>query len=151
MSSAIPAVKAALVSALQGMFPAPVLVSYGPPGSYQPDVIVAVMDSRIQIERPVMSQARPREEVSEVDVVFSVWQAGTETVQQSATEQAFSMLGTFADYFKTSPNEKLGVSSVRESWVSAYDLQESTSYDNEGAPSGRIAAITATVTVKARI
>lgn len=150
--SAVPAAKAALVTALQGMFPAPVLVSYGLPGSYQPDVIVAVMDARIAIERPVMSPGRPREEVSEIDVLLSVWRAGTESVQQAATEQAFSMLGTFADYFKTSPNEKLGVASIRESWVSGYELGEAESLDpNSGAPTGRVAEIRAVVTVKARI
>lgn len=150
--SAVPAAKAALVTALRGLFPSPVLVSYGLPGSYQPNVIVAVMDARIGIERPVMSQARPREEISEIDVVMSVWQGGTETVQQSATEQAFTMLGQFTDYFKTSPNEKLGVASIRESWVSSYELAESVSYDAEsGAPTGRVAEITAVVTVKARV
>ena len=149
--SAVPAAKAARISALTGMFPAPVLVSYGPPGSYQPDVIVAVMDARSGVERPVMGPARPKEETSDIDVVFSVWRAGTESVQQAATEQAFTMLKTFTDWFKTAPNESLS-GACRDSWVSSYDLQESASLDPQsGAPTGRIAEVTATVTIKARI
>ena len=72
MSTSAPAVKAALVAACEVLFPAPALVSYGRPGTYQPDEIVAVMGQRTVNTRGAMSPARQREETVETVVVFSV-------------------------------------------------------------------------------
>jgi hypothetical protein len=152
MPSAVPAVKAQLVTTvLPALFPSPVLVSYGPPGINQPDVIIGVGNAEVQIERPVAATSRPREEIVTLNVVFSVFQAGDETVQQAVTELAFSLLGTFADYFKTKPNETLG-GTCREAWVSSYDLEETVATDPKaGNVTGRVAEVIAVLTVKTRI
>lgn len=148
--SAIASVKAQLVSVLGGLFPAPVLVSYGNPGSYQPDVIVGVHDVRVKITRPTMSTARPREEAAEIDVRFSVYVAMGDTAQQQATETAVGMLTTFSNYFKTRPNETLG-GTCREAWVSSYELTEDVAVDPEMNVAGRLAEIVAVVSFATRI
>jgi hypothetical protein len=154
MASAVPAVKAQLVTTvLPTLFPSPVLVSYGPPGAHQPDVIIGVGNAEVEIERPVAATSRPREEVFTLNVVFSVFSGGDETVQQAVTEQAFTMLSAFADYFKTKPNETLG-GTCREAWVSSYVLDESEALappEDGGGVSGRVAEITTVLTVKSRI
>jgi hypothetical protein len=154
MPSALPAVKAQLVTTtLPALFPEPVLVSYGPPGPRQPDVIIGVGNAEVQIERPTASPSRPREEVFTLEVIFSVFSGGDETVQQAVTELAFTLLGTFADFFKTRPNETLG-GTCREAWVSSYVLEESAAFappEDGGGVSGRVAEITSVLTVKSRI
>lgn len=154
MGSAFPAVKRALVSTLQGLYtdltPQP-LISYGDPGTYQPNQIVAVMGATTVYERPTMSTARPREEVMVVEVVMSVFAPGTETQQQTATEAAYVLHDRFADYFKTKPNETLG-GACREAWVSGHDLTESQAINPQSnAITGRIAEIRAQVTVRTRV
>jgi hypothetical protein len=153
MPSAVPAVKAYLVkTVLPALFPPPVLASYGAPGIDQPDIIVGVGNAETEIERPAAATSRPREEVTTLTVIFSVFAGGDETVQELVTETAFAMLGTFADYFKTKPNETLG-GACREAWVSSYTLDEAvaTAPNDTTVITGRVAEITAVLTVKARI
>ena len=149
MGSSAPGVKAALQVVLVGLHPDPVLVTYGAPGAFQPPEIVALLDQRVTVERPTMSPARPREEIVETDVVFSVFTAGDAEAQQLATERAFEMLGPFIDYFKTKPNETLS-GACREAWVTGYVLNESTVPTKDGI-AGRLSEITATVTSRTRI
>jgi hypothetical protein len=154
MGSAFPGVKTALVAALTALYAdmtPPPLVSYGDPGKYQPNQIVAVMGTSTLNERPVMSPARPREEIMAVEVVFSVFAPGTETQQETATEAAYVLHDRLADFFKTKPNETLS-GACREAWVSGHDLTESIAVNPKtNAVTGRIAEIRAAVTVRTRV
>lgn len=154
MGSAFPGVKRALVTAMTSLYSdmvPPPLVSYGDPGTYQPNQIVAVMGTSTLNERPVMGTGRPREEIMLVQVVFSVFAPGTETQQETATEAAYVLHDRLADYFKTKPNETLG-GACREAWVSGHDLTENQAVNpKSNAITGRIAEIRATVTVRTRV
>ncbi len=151
MGSAGPAIKAAVVNVLKTLYPAPTLTSYGDPGVYQPNEIVAVMGMKMQISLPVGSTARTREETTEVEVVFSVFASGGDPAQRAATERAFALLAPFTDYFKTKPNETLS-GACRNAWVSSYNLVETNAQDPaSGANTGQVAEITAVVTAHTRI
>lgn len=150
MSSAAPIVKAALVATCRSLYPAPVLVSYGTPGSYQPNDLVVVMSSRTEPVVGPMSPARRRDEVVETVVLFSVYRPGDETQQQVATERAFELLDVLQDYLRTSPNETLG-GACREARVTEHELTETTSTNpqNPKLVTGRqsvVAAVVRTVT-----
>ena len=152
MSTSAPAVKAALVAACEVLFPAPALVSYGRPGTYQPDEIVAVMGQRTVNTRGAMSPARQREETVETVVVFSVYRPGDQSQQQDATERAYAMCDDLTEYLRTSPNEALG-GACREARVTSHELVESA-VTVPGDPSrvtGRTAEIEAVVTSTARV
>lgn len=143
--SAIPGVKAALVSTvLPALFP-DAQVTYGPPGSWLSEVVVAVGNAVVESTQQVMGTRRPRREDAEVEVVLSVFQAGGPEAQQAATEAAFSLLGTLADYFRTQGNETLG-GACDNAMITAYALDESD--DPDVLERGRSAAVTATLTVQ---
>lgn len=154
MGSAFPAVKRALVTVCTSLYSdmtPPPLVSYGDPGTYQPQQIVAVMGTSTANERPVMGGGRPREEILAVEVVFSVFAPGTETQQEVATEAAYVLHDRLADYFKTKPNETLG-GVCREAWVSGHDLTETVAVNpSTNSATGRVAEIRAVVTVRTRV
>lgn len=152
MASSAPGVKSALKSVLEGLFPAPTLVSYGAPGQYQPDEIVGVLNQRTAVSRPTMGTARSREEVVETDVVFSIFAPGDETQQVVATERAYAMGEALADHFRTKPNETLS-GACREAWVSGHSLLEArvVSPDDNTTVLGRTAELTVTVTSYARV
>lgn len=157
MPPASSAVKAAVVAQLKALFPDPqALVVYGAPGTNMPDVIIGVGNVRDSYERPVSAATRPREQTSELDIIFSVYFPGDETVQQPATEGAYQLLGVFADWFKTRPNETVN-STCREAWVIRDELVESVAYQpaespqDDPIPVGRVAEITAVLQFKARV
>ncbi len=96
--TAAPALKAALVAALTTLFPSPVLVTYGPPGTDEPDDIVSVLDVTVAsaVDSPLMTG---RTEEITVTVVFSCVSGDDD--QQVVTERAYSMLGDFEDYLRS--------------------------------------------------
>jgi len=152
MPSASPGVLAAVVTLLGTLYPGQeVLVCYGQPGSYQPDIIISLGDVRTLITRPVSGTNRPREEASELDITWSVFVAGDETQQVVAQDLAYGLRNTFADYFKTKPNETLG-GACREAWVSGDTYEPATSVDPEtGDPVGRVATLTSVLTFLTRV
>lgn len=128
----------------------PVLVTFGPPGQYQPSAIVAVMDVRATIERPTLGSARSREMKAEVDVVFSVYTPGGEEAQQTSTDSALALLATLETNLRTSPNERLS-GAARDAWVSAANLTASIAVDPaSNTPTGRVTEIPTTVTALIR-
>lgn len=153
MPSASPGVMAAVVALLPTLYPDDeVLVCYGAPGSYQPDIIISLGDVRTISTRPVHGTARPREETSELDLTFSVYQAGDESVQVLVMQKAYELRNTFADHFKTKPNETLG-GACREAWVTGDDYTPDVAINpaDPDTVAGRVATLTSTLTFVSRV
>lgn len=160
MTQSIKGVRAALFAACQTLYGSSrdsvggeVLVSYGFPGSYQPQTIVAVgLTSRQPVTRPTLGTNRSRDKVAQVDVTISVYRAGAaENVQQAATEDCDDLVLLLEAYFRTSPNEALG-GACRDAWVSEIDgpnLDPATQLDS-GAVTGYTAEAVVTVTANIR-
>lgn len=132
----------------------PVHVSYGPPGTHQPHYIVGVaMEVRQPITTPTMSPRRSRERKAEIDSIISCYVPGTDKgqAQQAAADACDRLVGLFEDYFRTDPNQTLG-GACRNSWVSHVDGPRLDLAVNpkSGAPTGRIAEATVTVTAEIR-
>ena len=97
--SAIPTVKAALVTQLGALFPS-AQVTYGQPLKALRDDIVAVMDSR---DTPVPDGiGRQRRSTIDIDVVFSVFRGGTD--QASAELVCFDMVEDFEAWLLANPS-----------------------------------------------
>jgi hypothetical protein len=141
---------AAIFAGSIGPDTAPVLVSFGDPGSYQPSAIVAIMDTTTQISRPTLGPNRSREMAAEVSVIISVYAEGDESTQQVSTDAAFALLTLLEQNLRTSPNERLGGAS-RDAWVSKADPIATVATDPEsGAPTGRVTEIHVIVTTLIR-
>lgn len=158
MAQSIKASVAGLLAACQSIYTgqtgpdgAPVLVTYGPPGTYAPSAIVAVaMAVRQPVSRPTAGTVRSREKEADIDVVISVWISGTETVQQAAAEKADDLSELLESYFRTAGNETLA-GGCREAWVSSISgPNPDTTYDVNGVVTGRVAESTVTVTARIR-
>jgi hypothetical protein len=135
---------------------APVLVTVGPPGQYQPFGLVAVAtQSRLPVTRPTMGTGRSREITAEVDSIISIYVPGGDEAAQPAIDQATELLRMLEDYFRTAPNETLN-GGCREAFVSGSSMTTSVAYqtfDDPTAapvPTGRVAEITVTVTAYIR-
>jgi hypothetical protein len=128
-----------------------VLVSFGDPGSYQPDVIVAVMGGTVPIDRPTMGTGRSREKTVTVNVVISVYVPGGDAAAPAAWITAQSMADQLEAYFRTSPNEQLS-GACRDAWVSSTTptfakVVDPTSNNVTGATADVAVAITAHVRI----
>jgi hypothetical protein len=131
---------------------APVLVTYGPPGAFQANNIVAVgMATRQPITRPTMAPTRSRDTHADIDIVISVFAPGDETQQQVACEAADDLVTLLETYFRTAPQETLS-GACREAWVSNVDGPvPALAIDPESnAVTGRVATTTVTVTAAIR-
>lgn len=158
MSQSVAGARNALFASLPGIFAgvqdgrgAPVLVSYGKPGSYQSDYIVALMNTRRPITRPTMGTARTRHTDAEFDLIVSCYVPGAEVVQQIATDAHDSLVDLLEAYFRVNPNEKLG-GACMEAWVSNVDgpVPDTTADPGSKAITGRVAYSTVTVTARIR-
>lgn len=156
MTQSMKGARDALYVACQGLYAAvmdssgsPTLVSYGKPGNYQPQNIVAVMDCRRpKIERPTMGPARSRRVDAEIDVIFSIFVPGTEVAQPTASDACDDMTTQLEAYFRTSPNERLG-GACFDAYVSSIDgPRADATVSDTGAVTGRIAESIVTVTAK---
>ena len=133
----------------------PVLVTFGPPGQYQPSAIVSILDTTTQITRPTMGPNRSREMAADVTAVISVYTPGDETQQQVSTDNAFALLTVLESNLRTAPNERLGGASW-DAWVSKADPVATVVYaysDDPNAPpvpTGRVTEITVTITTLIR-
>lgn len=148
-------VRAALANK-QGSDGQPVLVTLGDPGQFQPASVVGVaMTVRDVTVRPTMAPTRSREATLEIDSVISVYVAGDETVQQAANDGALDLFATVEAWVRTSPNEKLS-GNARDAYMSGFTFNvaiATQAFDDPEippVPTGRIAEITATVTVYVR-
>lgn len=127
---------------------APVHVSYGPPGVYQPGICVGIMATRQPIQRPTMSPQRRREKgAAEIDLILSVFVPGADVAAQVAAEQCDDLAELIDAYHRTSPNETLG-GACRDSWLSNIaGPRISLAIDPKTrGVAGRVAESTATVT-----
>lgn len=159
MSQSIKGVRAGLFAVCQSIYDgqtdtsgAPVLVSYGPPGSYQPQEIVAVgVDCRQPVTRPTLGAGRSREKEAEIDVVISVFVPGTEAEQQTASERCDDLADLLDSYFRTIGQETLG-DSCREAWLSNISgpVPDLAVDPHSGAVTGRLAESTVTITARIR-
>lgn len=130
---------------------APVLVTYGAPGSYQSQNIVAVgMTTRQPITQPTAGTGRSRDTHAELDTVISVYRAGADQ-QQAAAEDCDDLALLLEAYFRTSPNERFS-GACYASWVSNIDGPriEASVNPESGAIAGYIAESVATVTASIR-
>lgn len=154
MGTQIPAVKAALVTALKALYAAETEVSvlYGPRGPVTKRDCVQVTSIRTVVKHPTLGRtpSRSQHESMVVTVLIDAFMPGGEDSQQLATERAYALYDPLGEYFRTSPNETLGISARTEARVVAVDLAESASITRAGQP-GRNAVLTVTVTVEARI
>ena len=101
-ASAAKALKAAIVTAYTGLFPQPVLVTYGPEGTYQADDIVEVLGVTMTEGEGPMSPQRHRDHNFAVDGIINCYRGGGTEVQQIVTERALDMLASIADYHQDS-------------------------------------------------
>jgi hypothetical protein len=129
---------------------APVLVSFGPPGEYQPSAIVAIMDCHGEIERPTLGTNRSREMAAAIEVTISVYTPGDESAQQVSLTKACELLDTLEDNLRLSPNERLG-GACRDAWISSANPKGSVAMDPElDSVAGRVTDIEATITALIR-
>lgn len=142
MSSAAPAVKAALVTQLTTALGSSVLVCYGPPGTNQPDDIVAVLDMRADLA--FLAMGGQREEDLSIDFKASVYRGGGAEVQQTVTERAYALMAAVETYLKTT-DPTIGGTVLTNSLVARYELTETASTE------GRLADLDFTVTATAVI
>lgn len=128
----------------------PVLVTFGPPGQYQPSAIVAVMDTKAKIERPTLGPNRSREITAEVDLIFSVYTPGDESTQQVSLDCVLSLLTVLEQNLRASPNERLG-GVCRDAWISQANPSGTVATDPQtGSPAGRVATVDAVLTALIR-
>jgi hypothetical protein len=152
MAQSVTAVWQNVYAVCQSLFPVPTLVSFGDPGAYQPDVIVAVMGGRIPVGRPTAAPTRPRDKTCEVNVIISVYVPGSDGASQtSAWTIAQTMSDQLEGYFRTSPNETLS-GACREAWVSETAPSFTNVRDPEsGNQTGSVAEINVIITAAVRI
>lgn len=140
--------KSTIFNGQTGVDGSPVLVSLGPPSTYQPQVIVAVAtDVRQPKDRPTMGPGRSRETRAEIDVVVSVYVPGGDEVQQTAIDKCIDMCDLLEAYTRTAGNETLG-GVCRDHFVSNITGPTPAVFvdPSNGSPMGRVAEATVTVT-----
>lgn len=147
MGSQAPDVKAALLTACQSLYSAPVQVCYGHPGIDIEDDIVSVANARSTQDLATMGTTRRREETIAVDVIFSCFRGGGPEIQQTVTERAYELLGLLEDYLQGSGYTLSGA--VRLARITSHELSESE--DPEILAMGRVSEIAAVVTAVVRI
>lgn len=138
------ALKAALFSALPGVaaLAAPVLITYGLPGKYQPDDILAILDSDGDSVHATIGSPRSREETIRQTFTASCYRGGDS--QQLATERAFALMDAVVEWCRnTDPTVGGTVRSMLPdvTWALEESVEEQ----------GRVADLTFTLTFNARI
>lgn len=105
-----------LFTALQGIYAAsldamgePIQVSRGPADVFLAGSVVSVLGCKSPIVRPTMSPSRSRETALAVDIEISVYLQGGNEVQSVVDDAAWNLEAPLEAYFRTSPNERLGL------------------------------------------
>lgn len=146
----------AIFAALQGMFTGDgKLVCAGPPGEYQPDLIVAMMGIRTPITQPTMTPSRTRDKRISVDVWISSFVAGGEEAQQLANQNGWAAADQIEAWFRVSPNERLG-GACYNAYVDVEDMDPSVAWERiaevpDPVPVGRVCTIALQVQVWIRL
>jgi len=158
VSQSLKATRAGLLAACRTIYAAsvdssgaPVAVTDGPPGSLQPQIIVAVgMATRQPITRPTMGTGRSRDTEAQIDVIVSVFVPGAEVAQTTANDACDDLTDLLQAYFRVSGNESLG-GGCRDAWVSNIEGPRPDVIPNEsGGVAGRVAESVVTVTARIR-
>ncbi len=136
MASAAPALKAALYTVLTGLYPAPTVVAYGPPGGYLDDEVVSISNVSSSSVVATLSPNHSREETLEVTVIYSVTNGGGYEIQQTVTERAYAMLGALEYYIKVTNPTIAGT--VRDAYIISHDMEEAAP---EGSRNCQIVAV----------
>jgi hypothetical protein len=150
MGSAVPGLRAYLYETLlPALYPdGSVQILYGAPPPYGREDIVSVGNCRTTTTMPVMSAARPMEELTEITVTISCSRFGPgPEMQQEATERAYDLFDAWRDHCKTPGQETFGGLAMW-GFVTGHDLVEAE--DPETVGTARNAAIAVTITVKTR-
>lgn len=159
MPQSVGAMRTALYAALQGMFPVATnqttLVSWGDPGDYQPDLIIAMMNTSVPITQPTMGTNRSRDKHTQTHVTVSAYQYGGPEAAPVAESAAIAAADVIEAYFRTSPNEKLGGACYNAKVVQS-DITCAVAWQREDGmpdpvPSGRTADIDVVVETWIRI
>lgn len=145
---------AASVGAMEGPDGQPVLVCYGPPGQYQPGAILSVgTQGRLPNAQPTLGTNRSRERTAEFDCVISVYVAGGEEAQITASDFAWDIHDAFETYMRSDAGITLG-NSCRVAWINGTTMTQFVAYtsaDNgQQVPQGRVCELTATVQASIR-
>lgn len=151
--SAQSAAKAALFAACQTLYPQPILVTYGPAGTYLADDTIELLGTRGDEAVATASPLRRREEIIELDGCITVYRGGGVEVQQLVTERAYALLDTLAAYLQdsgtvASTQITLG-GAVREARVVRSEMSEAD--DPDDIAEGRTTTVDFTVKATARI
>lgn len=151
-SSAAKDFKNAIVAACQSLFDEPVVVSFGMPGSWQPEDIVMVGRVTSTQEFATMSTNRSREETLTVDVSVMCARGGGPEVEQTCSDQAYSLLGQLEEYCRDTNPTLAGLVegfSVRYCVLTSHESNGAT--DPDLLSEGRLIEVDATFTAKYRI
>lgn len=145
--------KAALFAACQTLFPQPILVTYGPAGTYLADDTIELLATRADETVATMSPLRRREVLVELDGRISCYRGGGVEVQQAVTELAYGYLDSLSAYLQdsgtvASTQVTLG-GVVREARVVRSEMTEEE--DSELIAEGRTTTLTFTVQATVRV
>lgn len=150
MTQSVMGVRQALYAACVGLYPeTDALISYGDPGNYQPDAIVALGQTRTVVSTPTMAPVRTTEQTVETDVVISIYVHGGVDAQLPAEQRMQDYTDRLRNYFRTKPNDELG-GACRTSRVTAQTFDQDVSWEEvdgmDPVAAGRTAIGTITIT-----
>lgn len=122
------AIKAALVTDCQALWPDPFVVFYGPVGIYEPDDYAEILDVSLSEGAPRLGSGRKRWHEFTVTGRLTTYRGGDETVQQTVTEAALDYLAQLADWLQDSgtvPSTHTNLGGIVH-WarLSSFDLTE---------------------------
>ena len=141
--TAAPAVKAAILSILTGLYASQVPavgVFYGRP-EVEPDDYVAVTNIATEsVTASFQGSTLPSTERHEVTVLVCTARFGGESAQQVVTERAYELLGMLLDYLRTDGQTAVAGT---DATVTGYFLEEAVAAAQ--LTKGRSAVITATI------
>ncbi len=156
MSSAIPALKAALRDVARDLWPDAQTYRAVPPIDKPRDLAV-IGDARATITRPTTGGAsRSREESAEVELIVSCYRPvgldrlDDDGVQLVASMAAWAMLDQLHNWLRIRGNETLG-GVCRDAWVSETEDHDYPLLTDDGLLAGRCTDITITITAATRI
>lgn len=140
-AAAAKALKANALAAFTALFPPPVLVTYGPEGTYQADDIVEILGITMNEGEGPMSPMRRRDHNFTLDGLINCYRGGGTEVQQMVTERALDMLAQLEDYLQDSgtvPSTQLTLGgAVLWARLASWDMAE----EDEDIALGRTAVI----------
>lgn len=124
-----------------------VLVSFGQPGTFEPDDIISFGRLESAQEKATMSTNRSREETITLTVIVSCFRGGGEEAELEASERCYELLRMIEHYVRMTDTTVGGI--VRECFLTAHDSDGMT--PEELMAAGRVIDVSATFTARARV